>query len=77
MPTYNLKNTETGEVEEKFLSISQMEALVASGKYKVIILTAPGDLGHTDGILSKTSSGWKDLLKTIKKNSGRGNTIKV
>ena len=26
-------------------------------------------------MLSKTSDGWKDVLKKIKKGSGKGNTI--
>lgn len=77
VPTYSLKNTKTNEIEELFMSISKMEELVKSGEYTVVITTPPGDLGHRDGILSKTDNGWKEMLGRIKRNSGRGNTIKL
>ena len=41
------------------------------------VLKFPGIVGHTGSLLSKTDQGWKDNLKRIKANSGKGNTIKV
>jgi len=37
----------------------------------------PGIVSGQGSLLSKTDSGWKDNLNRIKKNSGKGNTIKV
>ena len=76
MPTYTLRNKKTKEIEEHFVSIARMKEMKNEG-YEVVHLTPPSDLGHTDGMLSKTDDSWKDMLKTIKKHSGKGNTIKV
>ena len=37
MPTYTFKNLETEEVFEKNCTISEMEEMQASGKYKQVI----------------------------------------
>lgn len=71
-----MKNIETGEIKEMYLSISERESLLESGKYTQELAT-PNFVSQTGGTLSKTSGDWKDLLKTIKKGSGRGNTVKV
>ena len=41
------------------------------------VLKFPGIVSQQGSLLSKTDDGWKDNLKRIKQNSGRGNTIKV
>lgn len=41
------------------------------------VLKFPGIVTQQGSLLSKTDGGWKDNLKRIKDNSGRGNTIKV
>ena len=41
------------------------------------VLKFPGIVSNQGSLLSKTSQGWKDNLNRIKKNSGRGNTIKT
>jgi hypothetical protein len=76
MPFYDIKNNETGEIEEVFLSIKAMEEKIADGKYSVVIGT-PSTITHTGNIINKTSQGWQDHLKRIKKKSGRNNTIKT
>ena len=43
----------------------------------VKVLKFPGVIAHQGSLLSKTDNGWKDNLKRIKENSGKGNTIKV
>ena len=43
----------------------------------VKVLKFPGVIAHQGSLLSKTDDGWKDNLKRIKQNSGKGNTIKV
>ena len=77
MPTYDLRNTATGEVEEHIVSISKKEEMVASGEYEVVHRSVAKDniITQHDGTLSRTSSDWRNLLGRIKKGSGRDNTI--
>ena len=77
MPTYDMKNTKTGEVKEMILSISKKEEMVESGEWEQVHLKAMNIVRTTTSTLSKTSDAWKDHLKTIKKGSGSRNTIKV
>lgn len=76
MPTYEMKCVSTGEVESMTLTLAEREELLATGEY-VQQLATPGFVSQPGGTLSRTSGDWKDLLKNIKKGSGRGNTIKV
>ena len=41
------------------------------------VLKFPGIVSQQGSLLSKTDDGWKDNLKRIKQNSGKGNTIKI
>ena len=41
------------------------------------VLKFPGIVSGQGSLLSKTDNGWKENLDRIKKNSGKGNTIKV
>ena len=75
MPTYDLKNTKTGEVDEHIISISKKEEMVSSGEYEQVHLGTADLVTHTDGILSKTSGDWRNFLTRMKKGSGRGDTI--
>ena len=45
--------------------------------YLIQVLGAPSLVSDTKSTLTRAGQGWQDLLKTIKKNSGRRNTIKV
>lgn len=76
MPTYNMKNAETGEVVVVTITLAEREEMLASGQW-VQELAAPSFVTMPGGTLSRTSSDWKDLLKKIKKGSGKANTIKV
>jgi hypothetical protein len=77
MPTYDLRNKETGEVVERFLKIAEKEALIKEGEWEQIHLGMAADITHTGNIVAKTSGDWRDLLGKIKKGSGRGDTIKT
>ena len=77
MPTYDMRNTKTGEVEEMFISISKMEEMIESGEWEQVHRKTVELVTHTGNIINKTSGDWKDLLKSIKKNSGRGDTINL
>ena len=75
MPTYTMKNLETDEVREMFMSLSERENLLATGKFKQELAT-PGFVTMPGGTLSKTSGDWRNLMTKIKKEAGRGNTVK-
>lgn len=70
MPTYDLRNKETGEVKEFLISISKKEEMVESGEWEQVHLGVAELVTHHGSILSKTSADWRDKLKDIKKKSG-------
>jgi hypothetical protein len=72
MPSYTMINIETEEEQEMVLSLTEREELLNSGKYKQKLSTAKFISQH-GSTLSKTSSGWKDLLGKMKKNNPRSN----
>lgn len=73
MPTYDLRNTETGEVKEFLISISKKEEMVESGEWMQVHTSVPDLVTHTGSMLGKTSGDWKNKLDQIKKQAG-GNT---
>lgn len=70
MPTYDLRNTKTGEEISHLCTIAEKEEMVASGEWEQFHSRMPGDITHTGNIVNKTSGDWKDLLKKIKDGSG-------
>ena len=70
-----MKNLKTGEVKEMLLTISKKEEMIESGEWEQVFTKVAGIVTHTGNIVNKTSGDWKDLLKKIKKGSGKGNTI--
>lgn len=75
MPTYTMRNLETNEVRDMILSLAEREELLATGKFKQELAT-PGFVSMVGGTLSKTSGDWRDLMKKINKEAGKGNTVK-
>jgi|APSaa5957512535_1039671.scaffolds.fasta_scaffold07325_6 hypothetical protein len=81
MPTYTLRHIESGVTEDRFLSISKMEELTSpQGGYEQLI-GAPKIIYEKGDTLSRTDSGWNDVLKKIKSGAGklgpRANTIET
>jgi hypothetical protein len=75
MPTYNMKNIETGEIKEMILSLTEREELLESGTYTQELSTAQFISMHGSTV-GKTSGDWRDLLKKVHKEAGKGNTVK-
>ena len=73
MPTYDLRNKQTGEVKEMILSISKKEEMVESGDWEQVHTSVPNLVTHAGSMLSKTSGDWRNKLDQIKKQAG-GNT---
>jgi hypothetical protein len=77
MPTYDLRNTETGEEKEVICSYDSMKEMTESGEWEQFHKSTAKIVTGVGGTLKQTSEGWKDILRQTKRYSGRGNTIKV
>ena len=76
MPTYDIQNKKTGEVKEIFCSYNDKEKeLKKHGKDWEYIVGAPGISFDTINPIKRAGSHWNDVLKGIKKASGKDNTI--
>lgn len=76
MPTYTFVNKETGdEHDEFFTSWSAKDAFLEENPHLKQKLTAPRTVSQVGSTLSRTSDGWKEVLKKVKKGSGKENTI--
>ena len=64
MPIYQIENTITGEVEEQFISISSMEALLSDNPHLRQIIGAPALVGGT-GDRTRPPDGFKQVLSKI------------
>lgn len=74
MPTYEFKNTKTGEVVEKFCSVSARDEMVASGEWEIYHSGSTAVVGDPVRMgMKKPASGFRDRLKEIKKAHPRGN----
>jgi hypothetical protein len=76
MPTYDLKNKETGEIKEYIISISKMEEMIAED-YEQVHTKVAGIISQSGSTIAKTSKDWANHLENIKKASGKGNSIHV
>ena len=75
MPTYTVTNTKTNETYDISMKYSELEELLNNNKHLRREFRAPAIVSGVGGI--KKDGGWTDMLKTIKKGSGAGNTIDV
>lgn len=77
MPTYTLEHKDTGEQKDVLMSYDELEQHLMDNLDWFKVITAPNLVTHTGNVINQTSGDWKDLMKNIKKGSGRGNTIKT
>jgi hypothetical protein len=78
MPVYEFKNSETNEIVEKILRISEYDQFVKDNPELVRhYSTAPSLTSDSISPLTRAGKEWENHLSNIKKNSGRDNTIKV
>ena len=71
MPIYHIENTETGEVTSEFMSWSALEQHLAENTHLRQVISAPPIVSGVVSSKNKPDSGFRDLLKTIKKNNPR------
>jgi len=77
MPTYTFKDTNTGEVFDKFLKISELDEYSESNPHLEKVISAPNLISGVKSARQMAGSEWNNHLERIKKGSGRGNTIKT
>ena len=75
MPTYTLTDTKTGESNDVLCSWDDLEKMKKANPNLRQEISTPMIVSGVGGI--KKDGGWTDMLKTIKKGAGRGNTIDV
>lgn len=76
MPTYNFRNIQTGEEFELTMKISELDEYKQNNPDMQQFLTsAPTLAREASDIISKTPDGFNDVLKSIKKASGKNHTI--
>jgi hypothetical protein len=78
MPSYTLLNTNTDEQTEQFFRsyVDKDMFLEENPTYKQLLST-PGFVTQVGSTVSRTSGDFRDLLKKVKKESGKGDTINI
>ena len=72
MPTYDFHNKETNEYFTEFMSIAEHDEYLKNNPHvQTAFLQAP--LLHSGRGMGKPDSGFRDLLKNIKKSNIRSN----
>jgi hypothetical protein len=65
MPTYNFENTETGEITEESMKISERDEFLENNpQLKSVMLSAPGTVKAT-GDRTKAPNGFKEVLSKV------------
>jgi len=77
MPTYTMMHKETGEEKDVFCSYEESLKFLEENPDWSRVISAPALVTHTGNVINQTSGDWKDLMKNIKKGSGKGNTVKT
>ena len=76
MPVYTLKNIKTNEEWDITCSYKDLQHELKKKDVEQV-LKFPAMVGSTKSNLTRAGSDWQDVLKNMKKKSGRGNTINV
>ena len=65
MPTYNFENTETGEITQEIMKISDRDTYLENNpNLKPVMLSAPGTVKAT-GDRTKAPNGFKEVLSKV------------
>jgi len=76
MPIYTYLNSESGELEEHVHKIAEMDTFLAAHPHLTRKITT-NKTSIVTGVNQRPDAGFRDVLKSIKKASGRGNTIET
>ena len=73
MPTYKFLNNETGEEHEDFMSISALDEYLKTNPHITQLVNGAPMISSGRG-MGKPDSGFRDLLKDMKKKHSQGLT---
>lgn len=65
MPTYQFLNTETNEVFEDFMSISNKEKFCAENPHIIQVFDTLNIVSGVGNLYSKTDNTWKEVLSKV------------
>jgi len=71
MPTYTFRDTITNVDEDIFIKYSEIESYLTNNPNKIKIITAPSIISGVESGSNKPDEGFRDILRTIKKNNRR------
>lgn len=77
MPTYTIKDKESEEVWDVRCSWNELQEQLDANPNWQTVISAPQIVTSVKGTLTQAGDGWKDVLKSIKKESGKDNNINV
>lgn len=77
MPVYTVKNKETEEVVDINCPYAELEEFLRENQEWIRLLKMPATIGGTVSTLRQAGGDWQDMLKKIKKGSGKDNTVNV
>lgn len=77
MPTYTMKNIESGEEREMVLSLAEREDILATGEWKQLLSTAKFITARGDIARRQAGTEWNNLLQKTHKNAGRHSKIQT
>jgi len=77
MPRYTIIDISDDTEWEIQCSWDKLQIVLSENSNLKQGLSTPNFVTQTGNTISKTSTDWRDLLKKVKKGSGKGNTINV
>lgn len=75
MPTYQFLDKKTGEIQEHFMTISEAEEFSKNNPHLEWLCGSPMICDPWRVGRKKPDDGFRDVLKNIKKKSGKTSTI--
>lgn len=76
MPTYTFQDKKTGKLSDpKFMKIAEMEQYLIDNPKLELAPASPLIVSGVASARNKPDEGFRDILRGVKKASGRNNTI--
>ena len=70
MPTYKFRNTETGEVFEKWMLMAEREPYLEANPQLIQMPTMLNSISEVGDFQNKTDGGWNEVLHKVSKVPG-------
>jgi hypothetical protein len=77
MPVYTVKNLSNDEYAEVNMPYDEFKKLLEDNEHLKQVFKMPATVSSSMAAHRRAGSGWQDVLKNIKKNSGKNNSINV